>query len=180
MGVFTKLIGVPCLSLILLSCPSATQPAKRDLPVVNIKTERVIAPVFETPEIIEKFIQNTPEYRGSKLLANETIGDPEIRKRFDNFGYAPYLKADLDNDGKDEYAFVLLYKTTPVLVIIKKNLEDEWKEVFSMRLNMFAQIKASDPSVGIFGSPCVIVTSITLKAIHNVCWDGAKYISVDF
>ena len=165
---------------LMISCSSATAPTKSDLPVVNIKTEKVVAPVFELPEVIERFIQNTPEYKGARLLANETVGDPEIRKRFDNFGYAPYLSADLDSDGKDEYAFVLLHKSTPVLVIIKKNIEGEWKEVFSMKLNMFVQIKASEPSVGIFGSPCVIVMSIKMRAVHNVCWDGAKYISVDF
>jgi len=179
MGFFLNIVLMLLLTM-TFSCPSATTPTKTDKPEVNIRTEKITATTFETPEIIEKFIQNTPEYKGARLLANEILGDTEIRKRFENFGYSPYVMADLDKDGKDEYAFVILYKSTPILVIIKKNIEDEWKEAFSMKLNLFAQIKASDPSVGIFGIPCIIVTSITLKAAHNICWDGAKYISIEF
>ncbi|MCX7943718.1 MAG: hypothetical protein N2746_04350 [Deltaproteobacteria bacterium] len=171
------------LLLLLLSsaCATTQQENKSEIPVVNIKKLKVEdAIIFHTPEPIREFVKSTPKYSNATLLANELIGDMEIRKRFENYGYAPYVVGDLDSDGKDEYAFVILSNKTPELVIIKKNMQDEWKEQFSMRLSSYAQIKLSDPSIGIFGNPCVIVTNTSLKAVSNVCWDGIKYISVDY
>lgn len=169
------------LFILLSGCATSTSKANTDSPVVTVKRLNVEdATTFQTPEPIKEFIKSTPEYNGAVLLANELLGDMEIRRRFENFGYAPYVIGDLDNDGKDEYAFVVLNKHQPELIVIKKNIQDEWKEQFSMKLNAYSQIKLSDPSIGIFGNPCIIVTNISLKAVSNVCWDGMKYISVEY
>lgn len=168
-------------STLLEYCATTTPSTSADSPVVNIKRIKIEdASVYEMPDILKEFIKATPEYKDAKLLANDMLGDAEIRKRFESFGYVPYVSGDLNNDGKDEYAFVIFNQKKPLLLIIKKTITDELKEEFSMNLNLLAQIKLSDPSIGLFGSPCIIVAGINMKAIHNVCWDGMKYISVDY
>ncbi|MGC9043181.1 MAG: hypothetical protein ACP5KG_04920 [Myxococcota bacterium] len=166
---------------LLGDCATNPKSTGSESPIVNIKYIKVEdVKVYDMPDILKEFIKSTPEYAGAKLLANEILGDAEVRKRFENFGYAPYVFGDLNNDGKDEYAFVIINRGKSILLIIKKTVTDELKEEFSMNLDVLAQIKLSDPSVGIFGTPCVIVTSVNMKAVHNVCWDGMKYISVDY
>ncbi len=169
------------LFALISGCATPTPSGKTDSPVVNIKKVKVEnVAIFETPAALKEFTKSTPEYSEAILLANELLGDAEIRKRLENYGYTPFVSGDLDSDGKDESVFVILNRKIPELIIIKKNIQDEWKEQFSMKLNSYAQIKLSDPSVGLFGSPCVIVTNISLKAVSNICWDGMKYISVDY
>ncbi len=169
------------LILFVYGCATPASDNKKDSPLINIKKVKIEdVLVFDTPDVLKEFIKTTPEYSGAVLLANELLGDTEIRKRFENYGYSPFVSGDLDNDGKDEYAFVILNRKVPELIIIKKNIQEEYREQFSMKLNSYAQIKLSEPSVGIFGNPCVIVTNVSLKAVSNVCWDGSKYISVEF
>lgn len=168
-------------TLLCLACATGSHYTTGDTPVVTIKKVSVEDPPnFITPPILKEFIQATPEYSGAVLLANELLGDKEIRKRFDLYGYSPYVSADLNRDGRDEFAFVLLAQKRPILLIIKKTIEGEWREDFSMSLNSYAQIKLSEPSVGIFGTECIIVTNTSLNAIYNLCWDGMKYLVVGF
>ncbi len=164
-----------------IGCATTSQKGSDNQPVVNIKKIKIENTTrFETPEELQEFIKSTPEYSGAKLLANDLLGDAEIRKRFENYGYMPYARGDLNRDGKDEYIFVIINQNIPTLLIIKKTIEDQWKEDFSLKLNTYAQIKLIEPSVGIFGNECIIVTNINLKAIYNICWDGMKYLVVDF
>ncbi|MCX7957463.1 MAG: hypothetical protein N3B13_00255 [Deltaproteobacteria bacterium] len=181
MSRFLFISGSLFLVLLAAGCASGATKEKSDSPVVNIKKVTVEnVPVFKTPEQLSEFIKTTPEYREAVLLANELLGDAEVRKRLENYGYSPFVSGDLDGDGKDEFASVIINRKIPELIIIKKNVQEEWKEQFSMKLNSYAWIKLSEPSLGIFGSPCVIVANISLKAVSNVCWDGMKYLSVDY
>lgn len=176
-----KLIILFVLFMFISECATPTASKNTDKPVVNIKEIKVENAIrYDMPEAIREFIKSTPEYKEAVLLANEQLGDMEIRKRFENFGYAPYVISDLNGDGKDEYAFVVLNRHIPEMLIIKKVETDEWKEDFSMKLDVISQIKLSDPAAGIFSNPCVIVTNISLKAVHNICWDGMKYLVVNF
>lgn len=168
-------------TLLCLACATGSHYTTGDTPIVTIKKVNIEdTHNFIPPPILEEFIRATPEYSGAVLLANELLGDKELRKRFEIHGYSPYVSADLNRDGRDEFAFVLLVQNRPILLIIKKTIEGEWREDFSMRLNSYAQIKLSEPSVGIAGTECIIVTNISLNAIYNLCWDGMKYLVVEF
>lgn len=168
------------LYVVIYAC-STSGPKGVESPLVSVKRLEIEdIKTFGIPGEFNEFVNSNPEYKGAVMLANERLGAPEIRKRFEAYGYAPYIVADLDGDGKDEYAFVILNQGIPEIIIIKRNIQNEWNREFSLKLDSFAQIKLSEPSTGLFANPCVIVTNISLRAVKNICWDGKKYMVIEF
>lgn len=172
---------LPAAALALVMLAGCPAPQKAAAPQVAKPMSRMTTVVFNMPADVRmpdglaEFLAGIPEWKGARLINPLDIGSDYDREWFAKMGYATVLEDDLESDGMQEIAAVLVQNSRGYLLIIHRDATGGWKQVYRAEIPGGRAMIRAEGLGGAEGAKCVMVASGQRGYRASVCWNGKRF-----